>query len=378
MYLAQLQLHFFKNYERSALKFVEGINCFVGPNGSGKTNLLDAIHYLCLTKSGFGFTDSQSIAHQSQFFTLQAEVEGSETFSALKCIQEQGKRKLFYQDGRLLERLSEHVGALPVVLIAPDDADMVKGPEENRRKFFDNTLCQLDSTYLKRLSRYQHLLKQRNALLKTMHAKGRFQADFLAPYDSQLLPEALWIAQQRQLFLADFEPLLQAQYQAITAGQEQLQLQYESQALDPAHFEKAFHEAAYQDYLAKRSTVGVHKDAFHLQLDGHPIRKFGSQGQVKSAAIALKLAQFLALKARLGFPPILLLDDIFDKLDDKRIEFLLRLVAQNEFGQLFLTDARPERSKKMLASLQTSIRVFPVSGGQVLEPEDIGQASPSV
>ncbi|MEX2592740.1 MAG: DNA replication and repair protein RecF [Anditalea sp.] len=364
MHLKNIQLAQFKNFAKVQIDFSLEINCLLGNNGSGKTNLLDAIHYLCLTKSAFNPVDVQNIMHNSAFFTLKGNFQHGEKLIEVKCILESGKKKQMINNGKAYDKMSEHIGLLPVVLIAPDDTQLIKGGSEERRKFFDNMLSQLDKNYLEKLIRYQHFLKQRNALVKNFSQSGRFDAVLLEPYDKELIRLSQWIGEKRAAFIGAYAPLLLQHYAAISEKREEVHITYESDYLSGS-FEEKFKSSIKKDILLKRTNMGIHKDEFIFEIDGYPLKKLGSQGQQKSFLIALKLAQFHVFKDIKQTKPILLLDDIFDKLDDLRIKKMIELVANKEFGQLFITDARPERSKKILRGVQADISYFEVEGGDI-------------
>jgi DNA replication and repair protein RecF len=364
MHLKNLQLKQFKNYKQAKLEFSTEINCFVGINGSGKTNLLDAIHYLCLTKSALNSQDSQNILHEQDFFTVFGDFERDSKSLEIRCVVEIGKKKQLIQNGKPIEKMSDHVGLLPVVMIAPDDTLLIKDGSEERRRFFDNMLCQLDKSYLESLLRYQHFLKQRNALLKQFADSIRVNKSLLEPYDREVIQLSMQIAKARKLFLQEYKPLLLDHYADISGQQENIAIQYDSDCLG-VDFERNFLQNQQKDLILKRTTMGIHKDDFVFEIDNYPIKKFGSQGQQKSFVIALKLAQFEIFFVHKETKPILLLDDIFDKLDDLRIKKLMELVANHKFGQLFITDARPERSKSILREIDSKAKFFMVDSGAV-------------
>jgi DNA replication and repair protein RecF len=366
MYLKNIRLQQFKNYEKAEVQFSSEVNCFVGINGSGKTNLLDAIHYLCLTKSAINGVDMLNILHDKDFFTIFGEfdLEGKEM--DVRCIFESGKKKQLLQNGKAIEKMSDHIGLLPVVMIAPDDTGLIKDGSEERRRFFDNMLCQMDKQYLDQLVRYQHFLKQRNALIKQFADKGRWDSSFIEPYDREIVNLSKKIAIARKSFLQEYYPILKEFYNIISDNQEEIGVAYETHC-SGAQFEKEFRDSAQRDFLLKRTNMGIHKDDFVFEIEGYPIKKFGSQGQQKSFVIALKLAQFQIFLAHKKTKPILLLDDIFDKLDDKRIEKLMNLVADHKFGQLFISDARPERSKVILAGIRAESRFFQIKSGEIID-----------
>lgn len=362
MHLKNIQLTQFKNFSKVQAAFSSGINCFLGINGSGKTNLLDAIHYLSLTKSAFNAVDLQNIQHDQRFFSLIGEFQSGEKTIEIKCLLEAGKKKQMINNGKPYEKMSEHIGLLPIVIIAPDDTQLISGGSEERRKFFDSLLSQMDKGYLQDLIRYQHFLKQRNALLKRFSEQHTMDTLLLEPYDKKLTELSLTIAERRAAFIHLFTPLLLQHYAEISGQKEQVDITYESEGLRP-DFEASFKESLRRDLLLKRTNRGIHKDEYLFEIDGYPLKKFGSQGQQKSFLIALKLAHFQVIKDHKALKPILLLDDIFDKLDDLRIKKMIDLVANNEFGQLFITDARPERSRKILAGISPHARYFKVENG---------------
>lgn len=364
MHLKNIQIIQFKNLEKVQINFSPAINCFLGINGSGKTNLLDAIHYLCLTKSGFNSMDQQNITHGQPFFALKGEFKLRDKTTEVKCILEAGKKKQVSRNGKPYDKLSSHIGLLPLVLIAPDDTQLVKGGSEERRKFFDSLLSQIDKVYLERLIRYQHFLKQRNALIKRFSETNQFDPVLLEPYDRELIELSIWIGEKRASFLKSYTPILEKYYGEISEKREEIAIEFDSDSLQPS-FEESFKSSLKKDLLLKRTHMGIHRDDFHFIIDGYPLRKFGSQGQQKSFLIALKLAQFNVFKEMKQDYPILLLDDIFDKLDDPRINKLISLVSQKEFGQLFITDARPERSRKILGSIPSEITYFEVKEGTI-------------
>jgi DNA replication and repair protein RecF len=253
---------------------------------------------------------------------------------------------------------------LPIVLIAPDDTQLIKGGSEERRKFFDSLLSQLDKNYLENLIRYHHFLKQRNALIKKFSELNRIDTVLLEPYNKELVELSEIIAQKRKDFIYSYAPLLLKHYANISERKEEVAITYESGCLEE-DFAEMFKSSLKKDVLLKRTTLGIHKDDFNFQIDGYPLKKFGSQGQQKSFLIALKLAQFSLFKEMKQIKPILLLDDIFDKLDDQRIKKMIQLVADNEFGQLFITDARAERSKKILEEISSNITCFEIKDGGI-------------
>jgi DNA replication and repair protein RecF len=354
MFLQKINLLDFKNYEELTLQFSADINCVAGPNGSGKTSLLDAIHYLCLTKSAFSLLDSQSIRHHRDFFLVDGTFMESGKKHQITVSLKAGGRKTVMHDKKAYERISEHIGRFPVVLIAPDDTDLVRDSGEIRRKFFDNMLSQVDHAYLDNLIGYNNVLKQRNSLLKQFYERNYFDKELLETYNVQLLPLGQLIHKRRDAFMREFVPTFRSHYQYLSESREEVDLIYESELFEE-NFEYEFAYATKRDLQLQRTTKGVHKDDFVFEIDRFALRKFGSQGQQKSFVIALKLAQFDAIQRAAGKKPLLLLDDIFDKLDDMRIQKLLEMISRDTFGQLFITDARPERTRQLLGQLSGEI-----------------------
>ena len=344
MILKSLRLTSFKNHPDSFFEFGERVNCILGKNGVGKTNLLDAIYYLSFTKSGVGSQDRLAIAHEHKAFTLFGE------YKDLKmAIQfEKGKPKAIKIDGQEPEKLSDAIGKVPLVLILPDDTSMIKEGGEERRKFFDGALSQFDHEYLLSLLKYNKLLKQRNSLLKQASEKGIDKA-LLDTYDDQIIPLAITISNQRRDLAETFLPFLEKNYKDLHEGLEVPGMNFKTHVHDD--FEKVFKSNMQKDQIMQRTLFGSHRDDFEFLLDDELIKKFGSQGQQKTFIISLKLALFDFLNEKTGKAPLLLLDDIFDKLDDSRIQLLVSLLGNQErFQQIFITDARKDRSKVLFKS----------------------------
>ena len=371
MTLDQLHLLFFKNYDETTLSFSTGINCFIGDNGSGKTNLLDAIHYLALAKSALTATDAQSIKQGADFFVVKgvfrdATAEQAET---IQVSLRAGQKKLVTYNKQPYERLADHIGRFPAVLISPYDTDLIRQGSEERRRYFDSLLSQLDRGFLELLIQYNGILRQRNATLKQPAGQHGFDALYLQALDDQLAPIGEQLTALRVEFLVRFVPLFQAHYNQLAEGRETVDIDYKTQ-LAGQNFRHLLLANERRDQLLQRSTVGPHRDDFIFLMDGLPVKGYASQGQQKSFAIALKLAQFellaaprLTIPTQAGIKPLLLLDDIFDRLDDKRIARLLQLVANQTFGQVFLTDTNLARTDQALAGIGIDIRRFRVQAG---------------
>lgn len=363
MHLEYIRLAQYKNYNQLKVEFSPQINCFLGDNGSGKTNLLDAIFYLSFTKSADQAQDLLCIKHEEDFFSIKGQFELEGKKRSVLCAYQSGKKKQIKLDDKAYKRASEHIGKFPVVLIAPNDTDVIRGASEDRRKFFDAIISQVNQGYLNDLIAYNHALKQRNSLLKRFAEQGRFDADLLEPFTNQLLELGDRIYQVRKGFIDQFKPLLLKHYGVISDQKEQVEIVYESDFEED--IEQKFANSLKKDLILKRTNKGSHKDEFQFLMDGVAVKKFGSQGQQKSYLIALKLSNFDFLKDQLGIKPLLLLDDIFDKLDDQRIEKLMQMVASDAFGQIFVTDARPERSISIFEKIKQQHKYFDVINGDV-------------
>ncbi len=365
MHLESLRLSNFKNYPEAKLEFSSEINCFLGKNGSGKTNLLDAIFYLSFTKSASQSQDQQCILHEETFFSIRGNFDLEGKTRTVICGLQMGKKKLVKLDDKPYKRSSEHVGKFPIVLIAPNDTDVIRGTSEDRRKFFDAIISQVDGHYLQNLIQYNHALKLRNSLLKQFADRDYFDADQLQPYTEKLITLGTEIFSVRKAFLDKFQALVNAHYANLSEESERIDLQYESHFFEDIRAK--FADNLKKDLILKRTNVGIHKDDFPFLMDDKPIRKFGSQGQQKSYLIALKLANFDYLYKEKGIKPLLLLDDIFDKLDDFRITKLVEMVASETFGQIFVTDARPERTMSIFEEINQDVKLFSIELGEVDE-----------
>ncbi len=372
MVLENLHVLHFKNYEEATLPFSAHINCFIGDNGSGKTNLLDAIYYLSLTKSAFTASDLQNIKQDEEYFITRGRFKTDEKVTTVQCYVKAGQKKIITVNKVSYERVSEHVGKFPVVLISPHDTDLIREGSEDRRKFFDSLMAQLDHSYLTLLIQYNHVLKQRNSLLKHFAEKNYVDREYLQVLDEQLLPLGTQLSSRRAAYVATFEPVFQRHYQHLSGSSETVTLAYQSQ-LTRQNYAYLLDQSQRKDLLLQRTNVGPHKDDFVFLMDGKSVKSFGSQGQQKSYVIALKLAQFEVLAAKNQHKPLLLLDDIFDRLDQKRIERLMQLVADNTFGQIFLTDTHLDRTDQILKPFSNNIRRFRISAGQAetIEENDI-------
>ena len=369
MIINSLSLFNFKNYETAQLSFSPGINCLVGNNGVGKTNILDALHYLSLGKSSLNPIDSANIRYDQDSFFIKSKLSRKESIQEVLCSVQLGKKKALKLNNEEYKKLSEHIGFLPMVMISPGDTALINEGNEARRKFFDSTISQIDKNYLYNLVRYQKALKQRNALLKHFSKTQKVLHDQLAPFDDELLKLGTEIFVVRAKFLKPFEKRFYKVYKKLSHEHENVQIGYESQ-WQKEDIEETFKKSLQRDLILQRTNVGIHRDAYHFNIDDKPIKRFGSQGQQKSLIVGLKIAQFEVLKKATKVTPSLLLDDIFDKLDDQRMTTLLKMVCNNDFGQIFLTDARPERTRSMLEENKLKARIFTVDDGIIVDTED--------
>ena len=357
MYLKQLTLTQYKNIRSKTFDFNPKINCFVGDNGKGKSNLLDAIYHLAFGKSYFNPIASQNIQLGEDFFVIEGRYEREKREEKIVCSLKKGQKKVMKRNGKVYEKLSDHIGLIPTVIISPADRDLIAEGSSNRRKFMDGVIGQTDALFLQNLIDYNKILSQRNALLKFFALNNTFDPDTLAVYNDQLSQRSTALYEKRKAFMETFIPVFNTRYQDISEGNERVDLEYESQLHQNSH--KALLESSLEkDKILQYTSTGIHKDDINFLLEAQPIKKFGSQGQQKTFLIALKLAQFDFLKKQTGGAPLLLLDDAFDKLDQKRVTQIISLVDQNDFGQIFLTDTHEERTLNALHSLKSSYELF--------------------
>ncbi len=362
LHLNRLILTNFKNYAFEQLDFHAGLNCIVGMNGMGKTNLLDAIYYACMGKSYFGVNDRDIVRQDSDFFRLEAHFEREKKGEKIVVKVMPRKKKILERNDVAYAKISEHVGLLPVVIIAPDDTRIATEGSEGRRRFLDNTLSQIDQQYLRMLIRYNHILKQRNAALKQFGEHRKTDPTLLKIYDDQLIEPGVHLHQKRTAFLEDFGPELAQTYQLISGEQEQVSCRYQS-ALSDRDFQQILLDAREKDLILQRTTAGPHRDDLDFRIEGRPVKRFASQGQLKSVILSLKLAQYKILKMKKKLAPILLLDDIFDKLDTERIKHLIQLLVKDEYGQIFITDTHKDRVSEIVTKSGASHQQFAIESG---------------
>lgn len=357
MHLQKITLVNFKNFESQSFEFEDKINCFVGNNGVGKTNVLDAIYYLSFAKSYFNPIASQNIRHSQDFFMIEGSYKISNKEATVVCSLKRGAKKLVKRNGKVYEKFSDHIGQFPLVIISPSDRDLILDGSDTRRKFIDNVISQSNKHYLNTLIKYNKILTQRNTLLKYFAANRIFDPLNLQVYNEQLDTYGTLVYEQRKIFLEEFIPIFKSRYASISSSKEHVNLLYKTQ-LDKAKLKHLLEENTERDRVLQHTSSGIHKDDLSFEIDGYSIKKYGSQGQQKSYLIALKLAQFDFIKSQANLKPILLLDDIFDKLDDLRVEQIIELVNSNEFGQLFITDTHKERTEEVVKKTQQHFKIF--------------------
>jgi len=364
MYLQQLSVINFKNYAEAELTFSPGVNAFTGDNGAGKTNLLDAIHYLSLCKSYFNPIDSQQIKQGADFFIINGDFNKAGKQEKIACGVKRNQKKQFKRNKKDYQRLADHIGLFPLVMVSPYDISIIIEGSEERRKFIDNVLSQTDNHYLDEVITYNKVLNNRNALLKLIADTGRYDPHLLEVLDEQLITAGNSIFNKRKAFMESFTNIFNKHYSFLTEDAEQVELVYESQLLQD-NFAALLKKSIERDRVLERTTAGIHKDDLQFVIHGMPMKKFGSQGQQKSFLIALKLSQYTFLNLQKGFKPLLLLDDIFDKLDEKRVTKLMQMVSENDFGQVFITDTSVNRVKNIFSDIGVPVNIFKVKGGSI-------------
>lgn len=355
--LQNLHLLNYKNFSEISFEFDAKINCFIGKNGIGKTNILDSIYHLAYGKSYFNSIGTQNIKHHEDFFVIDGEFIKENRIHQIVCSLKKGQKKILKKNGKIYDKFSEHIGFIPLVIISPSDNDLISEGSETRRKFIDQIISQLDSSYLTQLIKYQKVISQRNALLKYFFINQVFDSDALLIYNDQLTESGSFIHQKRKEFLGNFIPIFHKYHSIISGNNEQVNLVYESQLFEKK-LSSLLEESFSKDRIVQYTSVGVHKDDLLFEINNYPIKKFGSQGQQKSFLIALKLAQFDFVKQQNDVKPILLFDDLFDKLDKFRVSKIIELVNENTFGQIFISDTDEERTEKIIKDTNQPYKVF--------------------
>ncbi len=360
MKLKSLSLTQYKNITSKNFEFDTRINCFIGNNGVGKSNILDAIYHLCFAKGYFNPTAVQNIQFNKDYFVLDAVFEKNERTEKILCSLKRGHKKTLKRNGKVYEKISDHIGLLPLVIISPSDRNLINEGSSIRRKFMDGVIGQTDPVYLNNLLDYTKIVSQRNALLKYFAVNQTFDSETLEIYDQQMIALGTPIHEKRKTFLETFTSIFEQHYQSISKSQEEVTLSYESTLLKKS-FDELLKSQLAKDRMLQFSSTGIHKEDLFFSISGESIKKFGSQGQQKSFLIALKLAQFDFIKKQAGVAPIVLLDDVFDKLDQQRVSLIMQLIENKHFGQLFLSDTHEERTLQALETTQSSYKIFNLS-----------------
>ena len=360
MRLKKLSLINFKNLLQTEIALSEGINCFVGDNGAGKTNVLDAIYYLSMTKSALTMTDGQSVMHGEDFFVLDGSyVAEDERVESVNCSFTKRTGKVLKRNGKEYERMSDHVGNFPVVMVSPQDTELITDAAEERRRYLNAFISQLDRQYMVSLMRYNAVLAERNKFLKCSSDEQMLQI-----YDMQLSEHGTRVYERRREIIEQMQPLVEEYYKVLSGDREQIEIRFRSE-LEELPLRDILIRSRERDIVNQFTTSGIHRDDVVFKICGYPLRKYGSQGQQKSFLIALKLAQYRLIAEATGEKPILLLDDLFDKLDVGRVAKLLEVVSSDDFGQICITDCNKLHLEELLGRADKEYRLFNVEGGDV-------------
>lgn len=360
MHLKTLSLVNFKNYEQLDISLSAKINCFVGENGVGKTNLLDAVHYLSLCKSNLNPVDSQNVKYDQEFLVVQGVFDRKGKEENIYCGIRKQKKKQFKRNQKEYTKLSEHIGLIPLVMISPADSILINGGSEERRKFMNGVIAQYSRVYLENLIQYNRALAQRNKLLKDFTFSRNFDPQMLEIWDEQLIRYGEPIYEERLRFVNDLLPVFNSFHSLVSGDREKVSLTYQAHLLDSG-FREGLKASIEKDRILQYTTFGIHKDDLGMDLESHSLKKSGSQGQQKTFLVALKLAEFEFIRKLTKIPPILLLDDIFDKFDAGRVKHIISLVAENQFGQIFITDTNEQRLQGILKEIPAEHKVFRIS-----------------
>ncbi|UOB16896.1 DNA replication/repair protein RecF [Abyssalbus ytuae] len=357
MFLKKISLINYKNFSSETFEFNPKINCLTGNNGVGKTNVLDAVYHLSFGKSYFNPVATQNIKHNENFFVIDGDFEKNERNEKIICSLKKGQKKVIKRNGKAYEKFSDHIGFLPLVIISPADRDLIIEGSETRRKFIDSVISQSDKVYLKNLINYNKTVSQRNSLLKYFALNNTFDPETLSIYNEQLNDFGYYVFKARKDFLELFIPIFKKRYESISGGKENVDLVYESHLFEN-DLKTLLEQNINKDKALQYTSVGIHKDDLNFEIENYPVKKFGSQGQQKSFLIALKLAQFDFIKEQAGVTPILLLDDIFDKLDESRVAQIIKLVNEEGFGQIFISDTHAGRTESVIKETGLSFKMF--------------------
>lgn len=362
MIIERLSILNYKNIEQAEIRPSPKVNCFLGSNGMGKTNLLDAIYYLSFCRSHSNASDTQNIKHNTDFAVMQGWYNLGDKTEEFFCSLRRRQKKQFKRNKKEYERFSDHIGLLPLIIVSPSDTELIAGSSEERRKFMDIFLSQFDKEYLHSLIRYNKALMQRNALLKS---EGKIDDSLLDLWDEQLATDGQIVYERRKEFIEKFIPTFQKIYDFICSSNEKVELEYKSH-FDNENFLSLLKERRQRDKILGHTSAGIHRDDLEMMMDSYSIRRVGSQGQNKTYVVALKLAQFDFLRQATETTPILLLDDIFDKLDASRVEQIIKLVLEKDFGQIFVTDTNRQHLDDILSHTNSDYHLYEVKDGIVV------------
>ena len=357
MFLNSLKIDNYKNLKSLKLTFEKKINCFVGKNGIGKTNIIDSIYHLAFTKSYFNPSTSQNVKIGENFFSIIGDFEINDRKENIHCYYKNGEKKVIKKNSKSYQRISEHIGLINLIIISPHDRNLINEGSEMRRKFLDSVIGQIDKVYLQKTIDYGKVISQRNSLLKYFYINRKFDKDTIDSYDQQLISLGTPIFKARSKFINEFIPIFKKYYNEISSGNEIVDINYKSD-LNSASFSEILKESLSKDRFIQYTSKGIHRDDLNFIIDSNKIKNFGSQGQQKSFLIALKLAQFDYYKTKYGNSPIILLDDIFDKLDQGRVKQIVQILEKNEFSQIFITDTHEDRVKDALSKSKNKEEIF--------------------
>ena len=357
MILKSLTLTNYKSFSNKSIVLDKNINCFIGANGVGKSNILDAIYHLSFGKSYFNPISSQNIKHHQEFYAIKGCYINNSKDEIILINFKKGNKKIIKRNNKKYDKFSEHIGLLPLVIISPSDRNLIAEGSDIRRKFIDSVISQSDKSYLNNIINYNRVLLQRNSLLKFCFKNNTTDAKTMKVYDNQLEGIGEEIYKKRKTFISEFCPVFEKKYNLISNNSENVNIQYKSD-LNNEKLSDLLYQSLEKDLFLQYTSKGVHKDDLIFNIDKFPVKKFGSQGQIKSFLIALKLAQFDFLKKQTKNNPILLLDDIFDKLDKNRVKQILNLVSSEDFGQIFISDTDEQRTIESISEVNNSYKIF--------------------
>ena len=357
MFLHSLKIDNYKNLDKLKFSFSKKINCFIGKNGIGKTNIIDSIYHLAFTKSYFNPSTSQNVKIGQDYFSINGDFEINSRGESVHCYFKNGEKKVIKRNSKLYKRISDHIGLVNLIIISPHDRNLITEGSEMRRKFIDSVIGQVDKIYLQRVIDYGKVITQRNSLLKYFFINRKFDKDTIDSYDQQLISLGTPIFKERTNFLKTFIPIFKKYYSDISSGNESVDINYKSD-LNSGSFSEILSESLSKDRFLQYTSKGIHRDDLNFIIENNKIKNFGSQGQQKSFLIALKLAQFDYYKTKFGNSPIVLLDDIFDKLDQERVRQIVQILEKKDFSQIFITDTHIERVKDALSGLKNKEEIF--------------------